>query len=1062
MSRNIFNLKSLRTRASLFVLAVFLAGIWALSLYISQVLREDMTRLLGEQQVATVSLLGARLENDLSERRSALAGAAAGLSPALLGHPAALQAALEDRPVLQFLFNSGVVAVGPDGTAIACVPLSMGRVGINYMDRDYVLGALRDGQVKIGKPVIGKASMAPSFAIAVPIRNAAGKVIGALMGVTDLAKPSFLTEITDARYGKTGGYIIIDRLHRLIVIASDKTRTMEALPPPGAIPAVDRRLQGAEGWEIFVNPRGVEQLTAAKGIAAADWYLGVTLPVEEAFAPIRALQRRILVFTALLTLLLGALIWWLSARILRRQLAPLLLATRAADQLSQERAAAPALPVTSQDEIGELIGGFNRLLKALTQREGELEESEFRWKFAIEGSGHGLWDWNLVDNTVFFSGQWKQMLGYREDEIGDRLDEWEKRIHPDDKPATMGAVRDYIEGRSASYVSEHRVQCKDGTYKWILDRGLVVTRGADGKPQRMIGTHSDISERKNSEDILRIAGTAFESQQGMFITDANKVILRVNKAFTQITGLAPEEAVGQTPRLFASGRHDAAFYAQMWDSIGRSGGWRGEIWNRRKNGTVYPQLLSISSVRNEAGLLTHYIGAFSDNTSYRAAEEQIENLAFSDLLTGLPNRRMLIVRLQQALADSKPEGRQWALLFIDLDNFKTLNDALGHEQGDRLLKDAAERIVACLRNGDLLARLGSDEFVVLMGRLSEETAQAIVQAQATSGKIIAALGQAYRLEGAEHHCTASIGVTLFGQKPEEPHEPMRRAELAMYQAKAAGRNTLRFFDPQMQAAVNARVALEAALREAIPQRQFLLHYQAQVTDQGRITGVEVLLRWQAPRRGLISPAEFIPLAEENGLILPIGNWVLESACRQLALWADQPALGQLSVAVNVSARQFRESNFVDQVLAALARSGANPQRLKLELTESFFVADVDDVIAKMNVLKARGVGFAIDDFGTGYSSLAYLKRLPLERLKIDQGFVRDILIDPDDAAIARMIIALAGSMGLGVIAEGVETVAQRDFLSSLGCHTYQGYLFSRPVAVREFEALVRQTVPDCE
>jgi diguanylate cyclase (GGDEF)-like protein len=457
-------------------------------------------------------------------------------------------------------------------------------------------------------------------------------------------------------------------------------------------------------------------------------------------------------------------------------------------------------------------------------------------------------------------------------------------------------------------------------------------------------------------------------------------------------------------------------------------------------------------VKDTQGLLTHYVGTFSDISSAKAAEAQIESLAYSDLLTGLPNRRRLIIQLQQAMIAGENEKRQGALLLVDLDRFKSLNDALGHKRGDLLLQQMAMRLNACVHEGESVARVGGDEFVVLLKQLDQSKLEAAMYAETTANKILAAIRKPYQIDGAEVSCNASIGIALFGEQHEDTVEPLKRAELAMYEAKERGRNTLRFFDAKMQAAVNSRVTMEAALREAITSNQFLLHYQAQVTELGRITGVEALLRWLDPNRGMVSPAEFIPLAEEDGLILPIGDWVLETACRQLARWAGQPERAHLTVAVNISARQFHQRDFVDRVLLTLERTGANPYRLKLELTESLLISDVADVIAKMDALKARGVCFSLDDFGTGYSSLTYLKRLPLDQLKIDQSFVRDILVDPDDAAIARTVVALADSLGLVVIAEGVETAAQRDFLASLGCHHYQGYLFSRPLPIQEFEA----------
>jgi diguanylate cyclase (GGDEF)-like protein len=464
----------------------------------------------------------------------------------------------------------------------------------------------------------------------------------------------------------------------------------------------------------------------------------------------------------------------------------------------------------------------------------------------------------------------------------------------------------------------------------------------------------------------------------------------------------------------------------------------------------------VSAVKDDDGEITNYVATLTDITQRKRAEAEINQLAFYDQLTGLPNRRLLTDRLRQALATRARHQRHGALLFIDLDNFKALNDTLGHDKGDILLHQVAQRLVTGVRACDTVARLGGDEFVVMLDDLSENAQDAAAQTETVGEKILAALNQTYLISAREHHSTASIGITLFREHTESVDELMKRADTAMYQAKAAGRNTLRFFDHDMQVAVTTRAALEVDLRRAIKEQQFLIYYQAQLDSRGRVLGAEALLRWPHPERGLVSPAEFIPLAEDTGLILPLGQWVLKTACERLALWASRPELADLSLAVNVSARQFHHRDFVEQVLAALARSGANPQRLKLELTESLLVHDMDDIIVKMTALKAKGVGFSLDDFGTGYSSLSYLKRLPLDQLKIDQSFVRDILTDTDDAAIARMIIVLGESLGLTVIAEGVESDAQRDFLATHGCRAYQGYLFCRPLPVEGFEEFVQR------
>ncbi|PKO26015.1 MAG: diguanylate cyclase, partial [Betaproteobacteria bacterium HGW-Betaproteobacteria-9] len=440
-----------------------------------------------------------------------------------------------------------------------------------------------------------------------------------------------------------------------------------------------------------------------------------------------------------------------------------------------------------------------------------------------------------------------------------------------------------------------------------------------------------------------------------------------------------------------------------------------------------------------------------DITQRKEAEEEIRELAFYDQLTHLPNRRLLMDRLQRALASASRSQRAGGLLFIDLDNFKTLNDTFGHDHGDLLLREVAQRLGTCIRDGDTVARLGGDEFVVMIEDLSTNLQEAAEAARVVSEKILAALDVPYQLAGHEHHSTPSIGVTLFAERPQGVDELLKQADIAMYQAKAAGRNTVRFFDPEMQNVLTNRASLEMDLRQALVEGQFLLYYQPQVDAAGRITGAEALVRWRHPLRGIVSPAEFIPLAEDTGLILPLGQWVMETACRQLVRWGSRAETAALTLAVNVSARQFRQEHFVDQVLTTLRQSGTTAERLELELTESLLLDDVEDTIIKMTALKNEGLRFSLDDFGTGYSSLAYLKRLPLNQLKIDQSFVRDVLSDPNDAAIARTVVALGQSLGLDVIAEGVESQEQRDFLHSQGCYAYQGYLFGRPLPVDEFD-----------
>jgi diguanylate cyclase (GGDEF)-like protein/PAS domain S-box-containing protein len=514
-----------------------------------------------------------------------------------------------------------------------------------------------------------------------------------------------------------------------------------------------------------------------------------------------------------------------------------------------------------------------------------------------------------------------------------------------------------------------------------------------------------------------------------------------------------EDAMGKPIKEFWD---DAAALEPVMLALQQSGRWQGELRARRSDGSTADVQLAANMVLNEAGKPFCMMASMIDITERKQAETRINELAYFDQLTSLPNRTLLMDRLKQTMAASTRTGTFGALMFVDLDKFKTINDTLGHEAGDQLLKQASRRVAQLLRAGDTVARIGGDEFVLVLQGLNQDETASAAKVEGIAHKILSALSQVYLLDDGTHHSSASVGITLFKGDAVSAEDLMKQAEIAMYKCKESGRNAWRFFDPRMESSVKERATLEGDLRLALAQQQFLLYYQPQIRGERELTGAEVLIRWRHPERGMVSPLEFISLAEENGMILPIGQWVLHEACAQLARWANQPEFQRLTIAVNVSARQFHQAGFVEQVLMALAQTGADPHHLKLELTESLLVQDVKQVIEKMSSLKQQGVAFSLDDFGTGYSSLSYLKLLPLDQLKIDASFVRDVLVDPNDASIAKTIVALAHSLDLGVIAEGVETEEQRAFLAISGCHDCQGYLFSRPIPVAEFEQFVRQ------
>ncbi len=651
------------------------------------------------------------------------------------------------------------------------------------------------------------------------------------------------------------------------------------------------------------------------------------------------------------------------------------------------------------------------------------------------------------------------ILGYTADEMLE-LD-IQTVSHPEELVEDLAQMERLKSGEIVEFHMEKRLFRKDGRAIWVDLTVSPMWRQGEA-PSYHIAVVQDITERRRMQDTLQDNELHLRSildrlPVGVCLVQSDGRMTFRNERFLQICGYTEKE-VPNAEAWWTQAYPDAELRERTRHH------WVEEREKARAgDGTIAAGEYVIRCLDGQrraveiSGVLLgeDHLVTMVDLSQRKAAEEEIKYLAFYDPLTQLPNRRLLLDRLQQALAASARRQRSGALLMLDLDNFKTLNETRGHDCGDSLLRQVAQRLRECMHEDHTVARHGGDEFVVVLEDLADSPEEAAARAEVAGQKILGALREPYLLEGEEYHTTVSMGATIFQGLSESVDELLKRADLAMYQAKAAGRNSLQFYDPRVQAVVRARAALELDMRAGLAQGQFELFYQPQM-EGGRITGCEALLRWRHPRDGFISPVSFVPLAEDTGLILPLGEWVLQSACMQLAAWAQQPHLAHLSLAVNVSPRQFHQAGFVPQVLAALAGTGAEARRLKLELTEGLLLQDVEDTIEKMVQLKGYGVGFSLDDFGTGYSSLAYLKRLPLDQLKIDQGFVRDVLTDPNDAAIARTIVALGTSLGLRVIAEGVETEAQRDFLARNHCHAWQGYLLSPPVPVAEFEALVQR------
>jgi len=705
--------------------------------------------------------------------------------------------------------------------------------------------------------------------------------------------------------------------------------------------------------------------------------------------------------------------------------------------------------------------GILSIIRDITESkraEIQLRDSEQRYRTTFEQAAVGIIHTTFEGKFLRSNARFAEIVGYSQEEIAGLS--FQQIAAPDDVADSAQVQREIAVGAIASATWEKRYVRKDGRLTWVK---LTVSaqRDSDGNPVHFIALVEDINALKESDERLAAATEATRLSESryrkVFQTNPDGVlivrlgdgkIIDANATFLQTTGYDRDEFIGRTTLGLGIWAKDSERQILL-DMLVQDGECRElEFQLRKRNGEIFWARMSASLIEVEG---QQCVLTFArDISEAKAAEDEIRSLAFYDSLTGLPNRRLLAERLRQSISASTRSHRKGALLFIDLDGFKMLNDTLGHKTGDMLLQEVARRLSACVRDADTVARWGGDEFVVILEELSEVSEEAAAQAKIVAEKILAAVRRTYQLGGRDCLSASSIGITVFGDRKCSIDDILQQADIAMYHAKAAGRNTLRFFAPSLQSAINARAAMEDDLRRALKNREFVLFYQPQV-DGSRVVGAEALIRWNHPSRGLLAPGNFISLAEETGLILPLGAWVLESACTQIAEWAARKETAHLTVAVNISARQLRQADFVEQVLAILYRTGANPQNLKLELTESMLVDNVEDVIAKMSILKSHGLRFSLDDFGTGYSSLSYLKRLPLDQLKIDLVFVRDILVDVTSGAIAQTIISLSKVMGLSVIAEGVETEEQRDFLASLGCHTFQGYLVTRPLPLPEFE-----------
>lgn len=702
-----------------------------------------------------------------------------------------------------------------------------------------------------------------------------------------------------------------------------------------------------------------------------------------------------------------------------------------------------------QDASGDSLICSLQDLSGAMQARAALERSEARLQLALDASASGVWEWDVHAQTFNFSSGVARMLGYQGDALASEPNLMD-RIVPADRERVRAAARNTLDA-GAVLVETFGMQCFDDQLRWFQARGQLRAE-AHGEPERVIGLLTDLSDARFAEERQRLAAAVVDNAaQGVVVTDAEGTIRSANAAATRILGYSEAELLGRNPRIFQSGRHDRMFYAALWEQLLRTGQWRGELWNKRKNGEIFPEQVAMSAVHDASGTVTHFVCMFTDQSQHKAREQQIAFLAGHDPLTGLVNRDAFGLELEALREQALVSGERFAVLQLNLDRFKEVNDSFGYTVGDSVLRHIAAQVQQALRPGDLIGRLAGDEIAVVARHLRHPDGAAAV-----ARHLIAAAGTPWRApDGFEVVVGASVGICMFPDHMAASAELLQGAHSAVYGAKALGRGAWCFYEEGTTQAARERLALEARLRNALAHNELRLYYQPQVNIvSGRIVGAEALLRWQDPEEGLISPARFIPVAESSGLIAPIGQWVLEEACRQAQLWRSA-GLAPLTMAVNVSPRQFLLSDLAAGVGKALAQSSFPANWLELEITESAMAERPEQALAVLNQMGDLGVRLAVDDFGTGYSSLAHIKRFPIDVLKIDQSFVRDIPQNTEDMAICSAIVAMGHSMGLSVLAEGVETQAQLDFLQGLGCDHYQGYLRSRPVPAEAFEALLR-------
>ena len=1078
-------------KAALTAMLLFVFGMVPLVYFSTISLEKSLTELLVSHQQSAVRNVAFNLEQKILSRTETLQEVANHLPAERIKDRVAIGNFLRQNLAFVHLFVHGVVVIGKDGFGVADYPVVPNRAGSSYREMEYVKGVLATGRPVIGKPRIGRFTHKTGVAIAVPIKNSHGELVGVLAGFIGLTDKSIFDK-TQARLGKTGDFILVSSADKIVIADTDEAHTLKPFDQPEHGSMTEAILDGVDKSQIIIDLYGKKALVTDVHILSGRWAVLGSLPIDEAFSPINQLTLKIYIASALVVLLIGGLMWWA----MQLQLNVVGRATHSLRKMAFGEEPLQELPVDRHDEIGEMLIAFNKLQQQL-RRQTQFYAALSRCNEAIVrcSSDQELFR-QICKTSVEFGGMKMVWVGL--------LDEASLQVNP---VASYGEGTEYLEGiqisESANEPSGHGptgtairegrpVWCQDylndvntlpwqdkgAKFGWRSSAAVPIRRGGksigaitfysgevgafDEQARDLLNEMSmDISfaldnftlEEKRTQTehtLLKLSQAVEQSPNAIIITDLKANIEYTNAAFTKVTGYSQDEVIGKNPRILQSDKTSRETYDHMWSLLTRGEIWRGELINRRKDGSEYADSTLIAPVTQAGGKVTSYLAIQEDVTEKKKAEERIESLAHFDQLTGLPNHTLLNDRFKYALSLAQRSGEKLAVMYLDLDHFKNINDTLGHNLGDQLLMEVATRIKATLREEDTVSRQGGDEFILILPGTDAPGAAHVAT------KLMGSVSQSYQVGQHELAITPSIGIAIYPNDGKDIETLMKNADTAMYRVKQISRNDFRFFTPEMQAHSARTAQLMNALRYALARNEFQLHYQPQLSIQdGHVVGAEALLRWMHPEMGMISPAEFIPIAEDSGQIMQIGEWVLRTAAKQMKSWIDS-GLPPMVMAVNISSVQFRQPNIADLVTGILDEINLPHEYLELELTEAVAMGDPQAAIEVMDKLYEHGIRLSIDDFGTGYSSLSYLKKFKVYKLKIDQSFVRDITDDPEDKAIVSAIINMASTLGIKTIAEGVETSGQLAFLRLQGCDEVQGYYFSKPVPAEEFEVFVKK------